>query len=78
MNKSCCDLCQTSGTVGEIAVPTLAGGFSGKSVGYAVMGLPQLVFLELIHFKLNTSVITVSGMAIQHWDTHTGGGIFKS
>lgn len=47
-------------------VPTLAGGFNGNSVGYAVVGLPQLLFLELFHFKLNTSVITESDMAAQH------------
>lgn len=47
-------------------VPTLAGGFNGNSVGYAVVGLPQLLFLELFHFKLNTSVITASDMAAQH------------
>lgn len=47
-------------------VPILAEGFNGNSVGYAVVGLPQLLFLELFHFKLNTSVITESGMAAQH------------
>lgn len=57
-------------------VPILAGGFNGNSVGYAVVGLPQSLFLELFHFKLNTSVITESDMAAQHWGTHTRGGIF--
>lgn len=55
-------------------VPILAGGFNGNSVEYAVVGLPQLLFLELFHFKLNTSVITESDMAAQH--THIRGGIF--
>lgn len=48
-----------------------------NSVEYAVLGLPQFLFLELFHFKQNTIVITESGMTVQHWDTHATGGIFQ-
>lgn len=38
----------------------------GILLGNAVVGLPQLLFLELFHFKLNTSVITESDTIAQH------------